>query len=57
MTKKNGLTMVPGDFNASLEDSVPGIVGPRGLSKEMSNNGERLVDFASAHRKMTGTLP
>ena len=57
MTKKNGLTIVPGDFNASLEYSVPGIVGPRGLSKEMSNNGERLVDFASAHRKMMGTLP
>ena len=28
MTKTNGLTMVLGDFNASLGDNVPGIDGP-----------------------------
>ena len=28
MTKTNGLTMVLGDFNASIGDSVPGVVGP-----------------------------
>ena len=44
MTKTNG------DFNASLGDSVPGIVGRHGLGKETSDNAERLVDFASAHQ-------
>ena len=33
MTKTNGLTLVLGDFNASLGDSVLGVVGPHGLSK------------------------
>ena len=57
MTKTNGLTMILGDFNASIGDSVPGIVGPHGLSKETSDNGDRLVDFASAHRMcITDTL-
>ena len=49
MTKTNGLTMVLGDFNASVGDSVPGVVGPHGLGKETNDNGERLVEFASAH--------
>ena len=47
MTKTNGLTLILEDVNASLGDSVPGIVGPHGLSKETSDNGERLVDFTS----------
>ena len=33
MTKSNGLTILLGDFNASLGESVPGVVGPHGLSK------------------------
>ena len=45
MTKTNGLTMLLGDFNASLGDSVPGVVGPHGLGKGTSDNGERLVEF------------
>ena len=49
MTKTNGLTMVPGDFNASVGNSVPGVVAPHGLGKETSNNGERLMEFASTH--------
>ena len=49
MTKTDGLTIVLGDFNASLGDSVWGVLGPHGLSKQISDNGERLVEFASAH--------
>ena len=57
MTRTNGPTLIIGDFNASLGDSVPGIVGPHGLSKETNDNGERLVDFTSAHRMcITNTL-
>ena len=57
MTKTNGLTMILGDFNASLGDSVPGIGGPLGLRKETSDNGEKLVDCASAHQMcITNTL-
>ena len=57
MTKTNGLTMLLGDFNASLGDSVPGVVGPHGLGKGTSDNGERLVEFASAHQMcITNTL-
>ena len=57
MTRTNGLTTVLGDFNASVGDSVPGVVGPHGLGKETSDNGERLVEFASAHQMcITNTL-
>ena len=28
MTKTNGLTMILGDFIASLGDSIPGVIGP-----------------------------
>ena len=47
MTKTNGLTIVLG--NASLEESVSGVVSPHGLSKRASDNAERLVEFASTH--------
>ena len=57
MTKTNGLTMLLGDFNVSLGDSVPGVVGHHGLGKGTSDNGERLVEFASAHQMcITNTL-
>ena len=48
MTKTNGLTIVL--RNASLGESVPGVVSPHGLSKRASDNAERLVEFASAHQ-------
>ena len=49
MRKANGLTMVMGDFNASIGESVQGVVGPHALGKRTSSNGEKLVSFASAH--------
>ena len=47
MRKANGLTM--GDFNASIGESVQGVVGPHALGKRTSSNGEKLVSIASAH--------
>ena len=49
MRKTNGLTMIMGDFNASIGKSVQGVVGPHALGKRTSSNGEKLVSFASAH--------
>ena len=45
----NGLTMVMGDFNATLGETVQGVVGPHGLGRQTSDNGKRLVAFASAN--------
>ena len=49
MNNGNGLVMVMGDFNASVSEGVKGVVGPYGLGNRTSDNGERLVSFASTH--------
>ena len=49
MRKANGLTMVMGNFNATIGESVKGVVGPHALERRTSRNGERLVSFTSAH--------
>ena len=49
MVNANGLTMVIGDFNATLGETVQGVVGPHGLGRQTSDNGKRLVAFASAN--------
>ena len=49
MRKANGLTMVMGDFNATIGESVKGVVGQHALGRRTSSNGEKLVSFASAH--------
>ena len=49
MTTANGLTMVMGDFNAAIGESVQGVVRCHGLAKRTSDNGKRLVSFASMH--------
>ena len=47
MTTANGLTIVMGDFNAAIGESVQGVVGCHGLTKSTSDNGKRLMSFAS----------
>ena len=49
MNNGSGLVMVMGDFNASVSEGVKGVVGPYGLGNRTSDNGERLVSFASTH--------
>ena len=49
MANANGLTMVMGDFNATLGKTMQGVVGPHGLGRQTSDNGKRLVAFASAN--------
>ena len=49
MTNSNGLVMVMGDFKASVSERVRGVVGLYGLWRHTSDNGERLVSFASAN--------
>ena len=44
----NGLVIVMGDFNARIGRQLK-VVGPHGLASGDSDNGERLVAFASAH--------
>ena len=39
MTKTNGLTMVLWDFNTSVGDSVPGVVGLHGLGRKQVTMG------------------
>ena len=41
--------MVMGDFNATLGETVQGVVGPHGLGRQTSYNRNRLVAFASAN--------
>ena len=40
MGSANGLVMVMGDFNAAISESVQGVVGPHGLSRQTSDNGK-----------------
>ena len=49
MTTANGLTMVMGDFNAAIGETMQGVVGCHGLANRTSNNGKRLMSFASMH--------
>ena len=57
MTNANGLTIVMGDFNAAISDSVQGVTGPHGLSRRTIDNGDRLVSFASSNDlTITNTL-
>ena len=47
MHNVNRLTMVMGDFIASIGESVDGVVGPHALGRRTSENGERLLSFAT----------
>ena len=49
ITTANGLTIVMGDFNAAIGESVQGVVGCHGLTESTSDNGKRLMSFASVH--------
>ena len=49
MCKANGIAIVMWDFNATIGESVKGVVGPHALGRKTSSNGEKLVSFASAH--------
>ena len=40
MTTANGLTMVMGDFNAAIGETVQGIVGCHSLAKRASDKGK-----------------
>ncbi len=41
--------MVMGDFNAANGESVQGVVGDHRLGRQTSDNGVRLMSFASAN--------
>ena len=57
MTRANSLTIVMGDFNAAIGETVQGVVGPHGLWRLTTNNGERLVSFATSNGMcVTNTL-
>ena len=47
MTRANSLTIVMGDFNATVGEAVQKVVGPRGLGRRTNDNGERLVSFVT----------
>ena len=49
VSRTSGLTMVMGDFNAAIGKSVPGVVGNHLIGGQTSDNGERLVSFASVN--------
>ena len=57
MNNGSGLVMVTGDFNASVSEGVKGVVGPYGLGNRTSDNGERLVSFASTHGLCIANTP
>ena len=46
MVTANGLTMVMGDFNAILNQMVPGAIVKHRLAQKTSDNGETLLAFA-----------
>ena len=57
MTRANGLTMVMGDFNAAIGETVQGVVGSHELGRKTNDNGERLVSFATSNGMcITNTL-
>ena len=49
MTRAKGLTMVMGDFNAAVGETVQGVVRPHRLGRKTNDNGERLVSFATSN--------
>ena len=49
MRSMNGLVIVMGDFNARIGRQLKGVVGSHSLASDNSDNGNRLVAFASAH--------
>ena len=49
MVRAHGLTMVMGDFNATLSKTVSGAIEKHGLAWKTSDNGERLISFACTH--------
>ena len=49
MSNGNGLAMVMGDFNASVNERMKRVDGPHGLGRRTSDNGERLIFFANAN--------
>ena len=49
ISRGNGLVMIMGDFNAAISESVPGVSGTHALSNNTSDNGYRLISFASTH--------
>ena len=57
MHKVNGLTMVMGDFNASIGESMGGVMGPHAPGGRTSGNGERFISFVTVHGMcVTNTL-
>ena len=57
MTRANGLTIVMGNFNAAIGESVQGVVGPQGLGRKTNDNRERLVSLATSNGMcITNTL-
>ena len=48
--------MILGDFNASLGDSIAGVVGPHGLSKETGDNGRGLWTLPAHTKCIPNTL-
>ena len=49
MRSMNGLVIVMGDFNARIGRQLKGVVGSHSLASDNSDNGNRLVAFASAN--------
>ena len=47
MANANRLTMVMVNFNATLGESMQGVVCPHHLERQTSDNGRRLVEFVS----------
>ena len=46
-----------GNFNATVGETVQGVVGPHGLRRRTTNNGEGLVSFATINGMcVTNTL-
>ena len=43
------MVVVLGDFNATIGEEVLGVTGPYALGQQSSDNGERLLSFATTH--------
>ena len=48
-TNGSGMVVVLGDFNATIGEEVLGVTGPYALGQQSSDNGERLLSFATTH--------
>ena len=49
MTRAKGLTIVLGDFNAAVGETVQGVVRLHRLGRKTNDNVERLVSFATSN--------